>query len=230
MKKRVNLLLIIFLSTVIVFSATTFGYFLFQRNINGNVDIGKVTSVEVIHYYQNNGVNTIINPNEKGYNEEKQTLTCYASRSTIDDTEGYLELSDLYTKIKVNSQISVRVRAKIEDTWIDNRIFYSDGHRFTIYNDVPTVDRFRDTDNIIVSSGPFKYANNWTVGSDGYLYYDLVIKGENELDLIVNGDNLLAYYYIYDRSFVAYRSVMMVEFKVIVEVVQANRAKELWGI
>lgn len=231
MNRKIRLLLIALLSLVVISGVSTFAYFYFERRLEGNVDIGKITNTSVRYYYNDeNGNNVDFVNNEKGYDATKETLTCYASIATIDDTEGYLQLCDIYASVHVEAEISVRVRVKIEDAWCDNKIFYSDGRRTTSYNIIPDVSDFKNTNGIIVDNGPFIFGDNWTKKDDGYVYYDLIVKGENDIDFIVNGSNQLDYYYMYDRSSVAYRSIMFTEIKIIIEVVQANRAHELWGI
>lgn len=221
MKRRVNLLLIAFIGIFIILSAVTFGFYYYDKVILGNVDVGEIVDAKVIYSF--NGVDVV--EGDDGYNHEEQMIITYASKKTSLDTENYPQLCDLHATLDIETEISIRVRIKINDAWINHKIFYSGGEK-SEYD-------FRPLDNADGST-PFKFDSDWTYDEKtGYLYYNSVLKaGSYSIDFLINDEvsDELKYYFTYTTAAVSYRESKHCELQVSVEAVQASRAKAVWGI
>ena len=221
MKRRIKLLVIAFISILIILTAVTFGFYYYDKVIIGNVDIGEIVNSSVTYTFNDD----VVEDGDPGYNAIENVITCFASKKTSMDTEDYPQLCDLHATLNIETEISIRVRIKLDDTWIDHKILYSGGEK-SEYDKRP----FDNEDG----STPFTFDENWTYDDKtGYLYYNGVLKkGTHSIDFLVNDEvsEDMKYYFTYPTVAASYRQSKHCEFKVYVEAVQASRAYAVWGI
>ncbi len=154
------------------------------------------------------------------------TLTCYASKIRSYDTLGYVEFSKLKTTINYKADINTRIRVKIQDVWISNKV-YSTGRE--INNIIAKQQVDEDSQNTII---PFTFSADWEYDlSSGYAYYkNTVKKGSSiSLDFIENYNASDAYYYP-SISGAGFHETILVQLSFKIDIVQANRASSVWGV
>ncbi len=178
-----------------------------------------------------NGLSIYIFTNEIGTSrtlDATDTITCYASERKRDDSRidyNLPYLNQLGLAFEFTAKIPVYLRVHIQDAWISTQFLSSKSVR----------ERYVSKDQISGSS-PFSVTDNdWYYDEATNIAY---YKGMFEPIKDTNGDfksqqfifNVNEGYFYYDTSAQAASKVTTVQVSFTVELVQANRAEELWGV
>lgn len=221
MNRKIKLLLFAFAGLIVILAAISFGFYYYDKVILGSVDLAEIVDAKITYSF--NGDEVV--EGDDGYNASEHMITTYASKKTSMDTEEYPQLCDLHATLDIETEISIRIRVRINDAWINHKIFYAGGDKSEYTN--------RPLDNEDGST-PFTFDTNWTYDEKtGYLYYNEVLKaGSYSLDFLVNDEvnEDMKYYFTYTTAAVSYRESKHCELQITVEAVQASRAYAVWGV
>ena len=199
----------------------------FKREANGSVEIG---SPEIV------SKEFLINDNELSDSERTENalsisdidrISCYATKKGgYADESDYYYLNQLGFKFTFTTTVSVYVRIHIADTWLSRKV-YTNGSITENYINKGTIN----------GESPFSVNDsNWKyVQETGYVYLKFPVSattnelGESETHTYtfdVNKD----YFYTNTTISPAFRESVIVETNFYIDIVQANRAGEKWGI
>ncbi|HOH17936.1 MAG TPA: hypothetical protein PK087_01295 [Bacilli bacterium] len=141
------------------------------------------------------------------------------------DASSTNHIENLSVSLTITPEVTARFRIKIQDEWQLKRTYYA-------FSDNPIIEAISHENEAIFPGNtdyPFTIANlsNYIFDSEsGYLYYNLLLeKGETlELEFITSGKArpVFANSAFYEECYV------YLDF--IVDIVQANRFSEVWGI
>lgn len=225
MKKRI-LILCSALLMMLGIGGAIYAYYTTTRKVDIDAEAGhiEVGDDAIVLKYQNDDSFVSVDNNTPGFVDN--TLTCYASRIRSYDTLGYVEFSKLKTTINYKADINTKIRVKIQDVWISNKV-YSTGRE--IVNVIAKQQLDEDSQNTII---PFTFSSDWEYDlSSGYAYYKKTVKKGNDinLDFIENYNANTAYYYP-SISGAGFHETILVQLSFKIDIVQANRAASAWGV
>lgn len=131
-------------------------------------------------------------------------------------------LSKLSVQIQINSSYASRVRVKVMESYVKERYYILTGETLT---ETMAITENRD------GFHPFSYlayGNSYHMirGDEGYQYYPYVLEEENDLQLNIIEGGLT----VYGRENTQFIETITLRLSIIVEVVQANRYQQIWGI
>ncbi len=148
-----------------------------------------------------------------------ETVTCYAS--IRNKNESYIDYNKIYLnqlglKFSFTSEIAVYVRIHIQDAWISERVISANR---------PKV-RYAIKDQISGVSPFYILNDNWYYDAETNIAYLRAIAnpGTNSYTFDVNEG-----YFYHDTSANAANTYTTVEVSFTLDIVQANRARTLWG-
>lgn len=217
MKRRIiALIMTVSMLSLIIVGATVYGAFRLSKTItdNGYLTAGTIgTPAYTLNYYDSVLGTQTITEDTPGY--DNGVLTCYASQKMAYNTLEYIQLNQLQTSVSYSSEISTRLRIKIQDSWKSVKIYTNETTR------VEPIRKYVDEH--------FVFATGWVYdATDGYAYYQNLILPNAAVD----GINCLtnSSYVLGLESGIGYRETIYIELQFQVEVVQANRASAVWGV
>lgn len=225
MKKRIFLICSALL-TILGIGGAIYAYYTTIRKVDIDANVGHidVSDDALVLSYQSDNNFLNVDVNTPGFVDN--TLTCYASKIRSYDTLGYVEFSKLKSTINYNSNINTKIRIKIQDVWISNKV-YSTGRE--INNIIAKQQVDEDSQNTII---PFTFSADWEYDlSSGYAYYKKTVKKGSSisLDFIENYNASNAYYYP-SISGSGFHETILVQLSFKIDIVQANRAYSVWGV
>lgn len=212
MKKRMIIILTIFLILGLS-GCSVFGLFADVDDLTpSDVSVGKIHNPQVkMAQYIEDSEPVSIGEGFPGF--EVDMITCFASRKTSSNPEEYISFSDLIISLQYSAEIMTRIRVKIKDTWISQKLYSSGKIISTVIN--------KDTED------HFNFAANWKYNeTTSYAYYENDIAPSDTISLACLNNN--GYVYDIDTG-LGYRETIIVKLKFEIEIVQANRALEVWG-
>lgn len=225
MKKRIFLICSALLA-ILGLGGAVYAYYTTIRKVDIDADAGHIevddNALALSYKSDNDFLN--VDLNTPGFVDN--TLTCYASKIRSYDTLGYVEFSKLKSTINYKANINTKIRVKIQDVWISNKV-YSTGRE--INNVIAKQQVDEDSQNTII---PFTFSSNWEYDlSSGYAYYKKTVKKGNtiSLDFIENYNASDAYYYP-SISGAGFHETILVQLSFKIDIVQANRASSVWGV
>lgn len=220
MKKK-GLYILSIIIFIVSFSISVYGFYTSIRSISSGVSIGKIRDGKVVlSRYDTQGQAHEISNGDIGYVDG--TLTCYASELKSYDTSGYFEFRNIAATISYSAEIDTRLRIKIQDVWISNKVYSSGVEMSTVIAKNWGAENARN---------PFSFVgSDWTYDiSSGYVYYNNTVKKSENIsfDFLNNyGNN-----FFYETTTGAgYRESILVQLNFQIDVVQANRAEAVWGV
>lgn len=232
MRRKKILLVYAIVSLFIVLSTTVFGAFEMIRTIsNSNVNVGNISLEDpIVSYWDSaNGTYTQITAENPITGYSNGVLSTYATSKKETDTEGYIQLNQVGVTVAFKSDISVRLRVKIQDEWISRKVYNSG----TIKTSIITKDWKSSADFV----SPFSFAVSgstelWDYDvTTGYAYYNGIIAGDTTGTTITK-EFLVHNTYVYETSstIIGYRETILVTLAFQIDLVQANRAEKVWGV
>ena len=148
------------------------------------------------------------------------SISCSATENKLNNSSIYL--SQLGFRFTFTTKIAVYVRVHIDDAWMRTRVYSSSTKSNYILKDQ------------INGSSPFAVTDNdWYFDeSDNYVYYKgifepQIVEGEYQPQSYIF--NVNPGYYYAASNVTVYREFIDVDVSFTVDIVQANRALELWG-
>ncbi|HBG33315.1 MAG: hypothetical protein A2084_03510 [Tenericutes bacterium GWC2_39_45] len=203
---------ILFLTTCTL----TYAYYVNQES-RGIVLVSGSFEVSVLAYFDEDEI-TVESPY---YEVENQVIVVNAFDETSQNYIGKLKIS-----IEIIPRITARMRIQLQDEWLLTRTFLDE-------NGLPTVPVVESVYHTPKGEGYYPFSLLKTdssflpiYASDSYAYIDEVLN-KNTLyryDVIIGGDPYPV------RSNYYYTETCMVRLGLIIDVIQANRFQELWGL
>ena len=175
-----------------------------------------------------------ITESASGYTEVSASsrITCSATQSKYDDPDKATDdnkhyLSQYGLKFTFKTEIPVYVRVHIQDAWSSIKVFSSN-----------TKKRYVTKDKV-AGKTPFNITGNeWYYDEDtNYVYLKNLYNPNDDLDSDGNIKSKTytftvneAYFYQLNSGVTAYSEYVDVELSFTVDIIQANRAKAMWGL
>lgn len=231
------LVLVVFLIAFLV--PVTYSWLSHEGSKDGSIDIGDIgVNINAFFEYEEDG--RLVTKNAYSFTDAPN---CYDSikglftlngalKSAVLETGGEYNpnfLDDFKVSITVNPEVSSYIRVKVYDEWIVERTYHSfdEVQRYSIYHEADYLFPFRLADESWRTVGQTDFNTNWYYDADTkYVYYTIPLQKNTEVTLpfIYGGDS-----YIPKISRV-YSDTCSLVMNIRVEVVQANRFSQIWGI
>ncbi len=231
MKKKLFSLIALFIMFTLVIIGTIYAAFSLNKKIDLESQIGTITSPVLTLSYKTYDEETqeyIYQKIEDGSNfvgYRNGVISCYASKPDQNqDKEGYINLNQLKIEVEFNTNIDTRLRVKIQDSWISKKVYLNGTQTETVI----TKDwKTEDTTN-----NPFNFATDWTYDeTTGYAYYNYIVD-TTQSDETGNFEKVFldssSYFYQKDQG-LGFREVILIDISFQFDLIQANRAKAVWG-
>jgi len=151
------------------------------------------------------------------YDQNNELIIINAS-----DPESENAISKLSIEISITSEYASRIRIKLKESYIKERRYLTTGETLTETMAV-TEDR--------TGFHPFSYlmkgdTYQMIIGDEGYQYYPNILNENSQLVLPIISGGLT----FYGRTNTQFVETITLKLQIIIEVVQANRYQEIWGI
>lgn len=168
----------------------------------------------------------ILNESKSTYTKlESNNIICRATNGISNESDNYMYLNQLGIKVEVTTEIACYVRVHIQDAWIRTRQYATN-----------TQERYVTKDQIEGSSPFIQTGDNYYYNqNENTIYLKTMITPEKDTNgnfktstYIFNVNE--GYYYINTDSQTIYEDFIRVELSYSVDIVQANRVKEVWGL
>lgn len=218
MKKKI---IIVIASVFLFFGIIASAAFIFQRIVEGNANTGNINITSKYFVYDvedENGNVTTQKDDASG-----TFINCYATqKGGYSDETDDIYLNQLGFEFSFQTDIAVYVRVHFEDAWISKKT-YTNGTTNTTYIEKDEID----------GKSPF-YVNdtNWIYDEETNCAYLKVMVDPND-DVEDNTSYSFSldedYFYNLDKSS-SYRESIIVQVSYYVDIVQANRAQQKWGV
>lgn len=190
----------------------TFAYFNKEEVTQLVVTTGDVNLVADIRFDD-----VIVDDLSPYFDQENQMIIINAS-----DSESINALSKLIINLIIETDYASRFRIKLKESYIKERTYFSTGESLT--------EVLAMTENR-VGHHPFSnlaYGETYQMihGDEGFQYYPEIMNENTYLTLpVVNGGLT-----IYGRTNQQFVETITLKLQIIIDVVQANRYQEIWGI
>lgn len=218
LKSRLVVAITTFVVIFVVGIVATYAYFQLSEDHGIVISTGDY-EVELFVYFDNN----LVSFNSDYYDKDLGVITV----NTFDDTaDNYIEDLDIYISIK--PIVAARYRFKIQQEWELQRYYLNQSEG----NEIDPVFQavyFENLGNAYYPYSQLKFESSFSYlyDKEGYVYaQDIVSKSNTEtLYHIIDGGDAYAV-----RSNEAIEEECYLYFDIVVEIVQANRFSEVWGI
>ncbi len=220
MKKKMLIILpltlAILVMTTIVISAA---YYFHRETKDEEVGLASLTIDNKSFLNYSDGVDDDFNAKRKStpaeVNETK--ITCYASKKHgYSDELEYDYLNQIGLKFSFTNTTLVYVRLQIRDTWTSRKV-YTNSVITNTYTNKPSTSPFAITDS------------NWKFdASTNCAYLKLPVAASSESHSY--SFDVDSTYYAEPETNISYRESIMVNVQFSIDIVQANRASNVWGI
>lgn len=230
MKKRIIPILIIVLLVSSIISFSVFAAYSFNRGFSDDeIELGEITinSKNFLVYPESTDtsgtkVEIQVTDNNEEYGVENGMITCYASeKKGYSDELSYKYLNRLGLSFSFTNSIDVYARIHIEDAWVSHKV----------YNNGSVVENYISKGTTASNESPFMQdGTDWKYDvATGYLYYKTKINaGTTAQNYVFDVKN--DYFYSFDTVSTGFRESILVQVSYTIDIVQANRASQKWGI
>lgn len=213
------------LGFIIIGAISVIAAFSFFSTIDGAASSGKIsiTSSNYLCYTQEkneSGESQIV---KNVLDNDISMVTCYATekKGFVEENDEYFHLNQLGFEFSFKTDIDVRVRIHVRDAWISHKV-YPNG---SVVKNYISKDKLEAT-----GVSPFYISDgNWFYDeTTGYAYLKSVVQAhssEYTYSFQTNSD-----YFYTAKDTGGYRESVLVETSFIVDIVQANRAEQKWGV
>jgi len=212
LKNKYVLISILYVILLLLSVVLTFAYYTTEKDYGITLSTG---DIEIVAYISFDDIN--IDDESIYYDTSKNVLLVNTYDPESDNYIGKLDI-----KITVKTSLASRLRIKMMDEWELTRTYKEDNRQ--------TVETIYHT-NKKTSYYPFsllKLGDHFspTFASDGYAYEQSILRqGEvKEFHLIHDGDHFSV------RNNVFFEESCLLKLSFIIDVIQANRYVELWGL
>lgn len=176
----------------------------------------------------NDGISLIVIDKSKVYGtstkitSDNKTITCSATKDKYTDDQIYL--NQLGLEFEFTNTVAVYVRIHIQDAWILHRVYSSNSKETYSIK-----DQSQGNSLFYVEDGDWYYDS-----AENTVYMREMVNPEKDNNSYKSKkyrfDVNQAYYYISKNQASAYHEYVDVQVSFYVDIVQANRVKEKWGI
>ena len=209
-----TLILTLFLVIASIFTFVPLAYSWFEKTEESTIVI-ETGEFQIIIIASFNG--NVITTNSQYYDQEKKVIILNASNPASPNYIGRFKVT-----LRVSANIPSRLRVKIQDEWKLVRTYREDG--FVIEEALSHRD-----DELNPANPTYRYNLSYASKNDlssGFMYYNhLIEKNQNYIINFITSGNPKAV-----KNTITYYEECFVYFDLIVEMVQANRFSEIWGI
>lgn len=210
--KRILIIFILYLMTLLGSIYYTYAYFNKDETHQINLNIGVAFMDTEIAF---DGIP--IDSSSPYYDTDNELIIINAS-----DPESENAISKLSVNITITPEYASRIRIKLKESYIKERRYLSTGETLT--------ETMAVTENR-VGFHPFSYlmygdTYQMTLGDEGYQYYPDILNENSQLVLPIISGGLT----VYGRSNTQFVETIILRLQITIEVVQANRYQEIWGI